>query len=571
MRTRTLMTGVLATVMVAAVASAAPVRAADAAPVAANGSVAAGLNHSCAITAVRAVKCWGDNMFGQLGTGDFDSSATARTVAGLGDVTRVQAGRDHTCALTTAGEVWCWGDNGFGQLGTGGRSTTTPVRISTLSSVVQITARDFTTCALTSNAVLFCWGRNAEGELGVGDRNPRYEPAQVVFPVGVRISQVSAGSRHTCAVSTMGELWCWGSATGSRLGVFDSVRSLTPTKVVAEVGTDKLVSVAAGWAATCTLNVAGEAYCFGTNSYGGLGDGRFSESPIPAPVVMPRGVTVRGPIDMSEHFCMIGSDDKAYCFGRNDARQAASIDQLSVMWATTVNTSTTAAVTFGDGVQALSVGTMHSCALLRSGAITCWGSNDAGQLGDGNSSPAQPPVRALDVVGAQQLPPQAPAEPPEVVEPTPVAPSPAVPVVPAPEQPRQVDEVVLTPPATDATNTPGAVSEQSSAPQVGAPDITQVAAPQVLAQKSKVLRLRVGSFLVGRDIARRVGFTYKGPRIASATMLVPKGQRACMTVSYAIKGLRAGTCKVMLLSVARNGARTTQRVEVKVIKASSVR
>ncbi|MBM3638644.1 MAG: hypothetical protein FJW98_04320, partial [Actinobacteria bacterium] len=100
MRTRTLMTGVLATVMVAAVASAAPVRAADAAPVAANGSVAAGLNHSCAITAVRAVKCWGDNMFGQLGTGDFDSSATARTVAGLGDVTRVQAGRDHTCALT---------------------------------------------------------------------------------------------------------------------------------------------------------------------------------------------------------------------------------------------------------------------------------------------------------------------------------------------------------------------------------------------------------------------------------------------------------------------------------------
>ncbi|MFM8871030.1 MAG: RCC1 domain-containing protein, partial [Actinomycetota bacterium] len=527
--------------------------------------------HSCAVTAARTVKCWGDNMFGQLGTGDFDSSVTARTVAGLGEVTSVVAAMRHTCALTAAGEVWCWGDNGFGQLGTGGRSTTTPVRISTLSSVVQITARDFTTCALTSNAELFCWGRNAEGELGVGDRTPRYEPVQVVFPVGVRIAQVSAGSRHTCAVSTVGELWCWGSATGSRLGVFDGVRSLTPTKVVADVGTDKLVSVAAGWAATCTLNVAGEAYCFGTNSYGGLGDGRFSESPVPAPVVMPRGVTVRGPIDMSEHFCMIGSDDKAYCFGRNDARQAASLDQLSVMWATAVNTSTTAAVTFGDGVQALSVGTMHSCALLRSGAITCWGSNDAGQLGDGNSSPAQPPVRALDVVGAQQLPPQAPAEPPAVVEPTPVVPSPVAPVVPAPEQPRQVDEVVLTPPATNTTNTPGAVSEQSSAPQAGTADITQVVTPQVLAQKSKVLRLRVGSFLVGRDIARRVGFTYKGPRIASATMLVPKGQRACTTVSYAIKGLRAGTCKVMLLSVSRNGARTTQQVEVKVIKAASVR
>jgi len=348
--------------------------------------------------------------------------------------------------------------------------------------------------------------------------------------------------------------------------VFDGVRSLTPVRVVTDVGTDKLVSVAAGWAATCTLNVAGEAFCFGTNSYGGLGNGQFSESAIPAPVVMPRGVTVRGPIDMSEHFCMIGSDDKAYCFGRNDARQAASLDQLSVMWATPVNTSTSATATFGDGVQALTVGTLHSCALLRSGDITCWGSNDAGQLGDGNSSPAQPPVRALDVVGAQQLPPQAPAEPPAVAEPAPVAP-----VTPVPDQPRQIDEVVLTPPVTDSTSTTGIVSEQSSAPQAGVPQAAQVATQQVSAQKPKVLRLRVGSFLVGRDIARRVGFTYKGPRIASATMLVPKGQRACTTVSYAIKGLRAGTCKLMLLSIGRNGARTTQHVEVKVVKTLSTR
>jgi alpha-tubulin suppressor-like RCC1 family protein len=568
MRTRTLMTGALVTVVMGALALAAPALAADMAPSAvANGSVAAGLKHSCAVTAARTVKCWGDNTFGQLGTGDFDSSVTARTVSGLVDVTSVVAAMRHTCAMTATGEVWCWGDNGWGQLGDGsGRNRTTPVRLGALSSVVQISARDFTTCALTSTAELFCWGRNVEGELGVGDRSPRYEPARVVFPNGVRITQVSAGSRHTCAVSTVGEVWCWGSATGSRLGVFDGVRSLTPVKVVADIGTDKLVSVAAGWAATCTLNVVGEAYCFGTNSYGGLGDGRFSESPTPAPVVMPRGVTVRGPIDMSEHFCMIGSDDKVYCFGRNDARQAASLDQLSVMWATPVNTSTSATATFGDGVQALTVGTLHSCALLRSGDITCWGSNDAGQLGDGNSSPAQPPVRALDVVGAQQLPPQAPIEPPAVAEPAPVTP-----VMPTPDQHRQIDEVVLTPPVTDSTSTTGIVSEQSSAPQAGVPQAAQVATQQVSAQKPKVLRLRVGSFLVGRDIARRVGFTYKGPRIASATMLVPKGQRACTTVSYAIKGLRAGTCKLMLLSIGRNGARTTQHVEVKVVKTPSTR
>lgn len=550
---RTLVTGALLALLATTFGTTSPVRASNAAALTSTiGAVAAGRQHSCAVTAERTVKCWGDNTFGQLGTGDFDSSLSARTVVDLSKVTQVVAGRDHSCALTESGDVWCWGYNSFGQLGTGGRSSTTPVRVTMLSSVVQITARDFTTCALTTPGELFCWGRNAEGELGVGDRVARYEPKQVAFPAGVRITQVSAGTRHTCAVSTLGELWCWGAATGSRLGVFDGVRSVTPLKITADVGTTKLVSVAAGWAATCTVNTAGDAYCFGTNSYGGLGDGRFSETPIPSLVVMPRGVTVRGPIDMNEHFCMIGSDDKAYCFGRNDLRQAAAIDQLSVMWATAVNTSITGSAGIGDGVQAISVGTTHTCAMLRSGAVTCWGSNDAGQLGDGNSSPAQPPVRALDVVGAQQLPPLIPTQP------TPA--QPASPSASTPDVARPSVEIPLT-----------SVTEQPTVSQIESSSNVAAVAPQVVMTKPKVLRLRVGGFLAGREVARRVGFAYKGPRIASATMLVPKGQRACMTVAYAIKGLRTGTCKVTLLSVARNGARTTQQVEVKVVKVAAAR
>ncbi len=561
MKTRNVMVGTLLAVAAMALATTSPARAtADAMPLmSVTGAVATGHQHSCAVTAERTVKCWGDNLFGQLGTGDFDSSATARTVLDITNITQVVAGRDHTCALTTAGEVWCWGDNGWGQLGTNGFSTHTPVRLETLSSVVQLTARDFTTCALTSVGDLFCWGRNAEGELGVGDRVARYLPKAVLFPNGEQVAHVSAGARHTCAVDTEGELWCWGSGAGSRLGTFDFVRSVTPFKINSDAGTDKLVSVAAGWSATCTLNIAAQAYCFGTNPYGGLGDGQLSETAFPRLVVMPRGVTVRGPIDASEHFCFIGSDDKAYCFGRNDLRQAAAVDQLSVTWATAVNTSTPGNATRGDGVQALSVGANHSCAMLRSGSVTCWGANDAGQLGDGNSSPAQPPVRALDVVGAQQLPPQSPVQrAPVVNEPTPVQPSPVV-------------EVPLTSPATDVSSSPSLLSEQSSTSQAGASVNTPAVAPQVVTPKAKVLRLRIGGFLAGREIARRVGFTYKGSRIASATMLVPKGQRACTTVAFALKGLRAGICKVVLLSVARNGSRFTMPVEVKVVKAASAR
>ncbi len=560
MKTRTLVAGALLAMVATTFVTTSQAQASDASSLTSTiGAVAAGQQHSCAVTAERTVKCWGDNTFGQLGTGDFESSLSARQVMGVSNVTQVVAAMRHTCALNNTGDVWCWGDNGFGQLGTGGRSSTTPTPITALSSVTQITARDFTTCALTTSGELFCWGRNAEGELGVGDRVARYEPKQVAFPAGGRIAQVSAGARHTCAVSTVGELWCWGAATGSRLGVFDGVRTVTPLKITADVGTTKLVSVAAGWAATCTLNIAGDAYCFGTNSYGGLGDGRFSETSVPTPVVMPRGVTVRGPIDMSEHFCMIGSDDKAYCFGRNDVRQAAAVDQMSVMWATAINTSIAGSAGIGDGVQTISVGTIHTCAMLRSGSVTCWGSNDAGQLGDGNSSPAQPPVRALDVVGAQQLPPQAPSRPTPVIdEPMPVPSSPVV-------------EVPLSTPAAESVSSPIAVSEQSAMSPAGVPESIPSAAPKMSAPAPKVLRLRVGGFLAGRDIARRVGFPYQGPRITSASMLVPKGQRACMTVAYAIKGLRAGSCKVTLLSVARNGSRTTQQVVVKVVRVGSAR
>ena len=350
-------------------------------------AIDAGFNHSCAITAAGAAKCWGYNSAGELGDGTTDEHLTAVAVSGLSSgVAAIAVGESHTCGLSDAGGVTCWGRNGVGELGDGSTIThsTTPVSVSGLSSgVAAISAGGSHTCALTMGGAVKCWGYNVYGELGDGTTDSSSTPVAVVGLSGGVVA-ISNGTLHTCALTSAGGVLCWGLNNAGQLG------DGTTTERHAPVGVSGLSSgvraIAAGGGHTCALMESGVVKCWGMNGDGQLGDGTTGPSSIPVNVLGLSG-GVEAIAAGTFHSCVLISGGAAQCWGFNVGGQLGD--------GTTLPRSGPVSVLGLSDAVAISVGYLHSCALTSSGDPVCWGYNASGQLGDGTKTERHAPVEVV--------------------------------------------------------------------------------------------------------------------------------------------------------------------------------
>ena len=353
----------------------------DAVTVAAGGGGFDG--HSCALREGGDISCWGWNGSGQLGDGTGDRSLVPVGVAGVSDAVAVAAGGGHSCALREGGTVSCWGDNWSGQLGDGtggadGDFSLVPVGVMGISDAVAVAAGGAHSCALREGGTVSCWGDNSSGQLGDGNSGDFS-----LVPVGVAgISDavaVVAGSVHSCALREGGTISCWGhngvGQLGDGTGGNLSDRSLVPVGVV---GISDAVAVAAGGGHSCALREGGTISCWGGNWFGELGDGTGDDfSLVPVGVVgISDAVTVAAGWG---HSCALREGGTISCWGDNQYGQlgdgtGGADGDLSLVPVGVAGVSDAVAVAAGGG---------YSCALREGGAISCWGSNRSGQLGDG--------------------------------------------------------------------------------------------------------------------------------------------------------------------------------------------
>ena len=348
--------------------------------------VSAGKYHSCAVTAAGGVKCWGWGGDGQLGSGANELSISPVDVVGLDSgVMQVAAGGQLSCALTELGAVKCWGGEYI--LGTGSiDGSNVPVDVSGLSSGVEaISAGNTHACARLVTGELRCWGDNPFGALGLGSAPQTLEPSQVAG-FGSGALGVDVSLMHTCSVDGDGAAFCWGNNTYGQTGAPYFQQSESYPQPVFTLGTG-ISQISAGGFHSCALDLGGSVSCWGFFEAGRLGVPQASEDRT----YVPQSVTqlASGNLQVSAggyHTCVLSPTSGLKCFGSNTMGQLGNASFDNGYTAIDVVGQT-------SGIQKVSSGLRHTCSLSDAGAVTCWGWNSDGQIGDN----AEPGFRALPV------------------------------------------------------------------------------------------------------------------------------------------------------------------------------
>lgn len=265
-----------------------------------------------------------------------------------------------------------------------------PCADGTCHRIVEIAAGSRHTCARSERGSVWCWGSNDYGQLGDGTMgSERHTPTRV--PGLDDAAEIALGQVHSCARRATGTVWCWGNNGSGRLGSgMAETASPSPARVP---GLSDIVQLTLGFNFTCARRTSGGVLCWGDNRTTQLGSGgsepyRITPGPVSLPAVRAVEISAGG-----VHACALLEDDTVWCWGRN------SDGELGVETYRGVPIP----VPGLRGVVQLAMGMYHSCARSGSGTVWCWGNNLTGELGDDTTTSRYMPRAVLGLTDAREI------------------------------------------------------------------------------------------------------------------------------------------------------------------------
>lgn len=368
-------------------------------------SLSPGSYHTAALTSEGRLFTWGWNEHGQLGDGTTTNSHTPTDITpqfNLGPeeaLVTVSLIGAHATALTSTGRLFTWGYN-YGQLGDGttiDRHTPTditPHAILRPGETILSVSMLYHALALTSDGRILTWGLNEHGQLGDGTTYDRYTPGDItpIFNLGPgeTILSASIGYYHSAARTSAGRLFTWGRNAEGQLGDGTTTDRATPGEINTQFGLapeETILSVSLGWYQSSARTTDGRLFTWGSNSRGQLGDGTTTDR------LSPIDITAQFHLDPEETFVFFSitgyhaftltSAGRLFTWGSNDAGQLG--DGTNTDRPTPTDITTQFNLNSEETLAAVaSTGLYHTLALTTDGRLFTWGLNDAGQLGDGS-------------------------------------------------------------------------------------------------------------------------------------------------------------------------------------------
>jgi alpha-tubulin suppressor-like RCC1 family protein len=334
----------------------------------------AGIEHTCAITSANYAYCWGKGADGRLGTGNNDRSLIPKLVTGGRKYEAISAANEHTCAISQ-GVGYCWGKGADGRLGRGNNSdSSSPVAVSGTQVFTQISATFNHTCAVSNLGEIYCWGQGGDGRLANNGTGSESVPTKIENPQGVATiawAMVAAGEMHSCGLTTTNEAYCWGANGSGQIGDGTTDGRLIPVLVdVSGLNGATFEWIGAGRNYSCGRTAAGALYCWGSNEFGKLGINSDDASRSTPTLVVGDHIFTTTSIGR-DHVCGATLVD-VYCWGLSDNGRLGGTDMDQKQPFMLPN---------APAYMGVAAGGAHSCGIAPDSFLECFGMNNEGQVG----------------------------------------------------------------------------------------------------------------------------------------------------------------------------------------------